>query len=231
MFDTAYDSRPVVDPLTGHQFQPYADNGGTVVGLTGNDFAMLASDTRLSSGYSIYTRDQTKLFKLTDACLLGSTGCWCDILTFRKIIEARLTMYSQDHNRTITTPAIAQLLSNMLYNKRFFPYYISNVIAGLDTDGKGCLYSYDPVGHCEREYYHAGGSSAALIQPLLDSQVGLKNQKAAVVKDLTLESAKKLIKDCFISATERDIYCGDSVDIQIITKDGVQTETMVLRRD
>ncbi|CAG2101402.1 unnamed protein product [Medioppia subpectinata] len=162
------------------------------------------------------------------AQLLGSTGCWCDILTFRKIIEARLTMYSQDHNRTITTPAIAQLLSNMLYNKRFFPYYIniSNVIAGLDTDGKGCLYSYDPVGHCEREYYHAGGSSAALIQPLLDSQVGLKNQRAAVMKDLTVESAKKLIKDVFISATERDIYCGDSVDIQIITKDGVQSETM-----
>jgi 20S proteasome subunit beta 6 len=140
-------------------------------------------------------------------------------------------MYSQDHNKTMTTPAIAQLVSNMLYNKRFFPYYISNVICGLDEEGKGCVFAYDPVGHCERHTYRVGGSSAALIQPLLDSQVGLKNQEAVVPRELTVDLAKKLVKDVFISATERDIYCGDSVDIRIITKDGIQVENMSLRRD
>ncbi|XP_054157030.1 proteasome subunit beta type-1-like [Oppia nitens] len=228
MFDTLInaDMRPV-----GHHFQPYADNGGTVVALAGPDFVVIGSDTRLSTGFQILTRDQTKLFELTPKCILGSTGCWCDILTFRKVLDARLTMYSQDHNKTISTPALAQLLSNMLYNKRFFPYYITNIVAGLDTDGRGCIFSYDPVGHCERNTYTAGGSSSALIQPLLDSQVGLKNQEGVPARDLTLESAKNLIKDVFISASERDIYCGDSVDIRIVTKDGIQTETMALRRD
>ncbi|CAG2173192.1 unnamed protein product [Oppiella nova] len=230
MMETAYDSQPVVEPI-GHQFSPYADNGGTTVGIAGADFVVMASDTRLSAGFSIYTREQTKLFQLTDRAVLGSTGCWCDILTFRKILEARLTMYNQDHNKTMTTPAIAQLVSNMLYNKRFFPYYISNVICGLDEEGKGCVFAYDPVGHCERHTYRVGGSSAALIQPLLDSQVGLKNQEAVVPRELTVDLAKKLVKDVFISATERDIYCGDSVDIRIITKDGIQVENMSLRRD
>lgn len=71
----------------------------------------------------------------------------------------------------MSAAALAQMLSTMLYGRRFFPYYVSNVIAGLDEEGNGVVYSYDPVGHCDKNMYHAGGSSGALLQPLLDSQV------------------------------------------------------------
>lgn len=37
--------------------------------------------------------------------------------------------------------------------------------------GKGCIYSFDPVGSYERETYRAGGSAASMLQPLLDNQV------------------------------------------------------------
>lgn len=67
--------------------------------------------------------------------------------------------------------SIAQLLSTLLYSRRFFPYYVYNVLAGLDINGEGCLYSYDPVGHCEKVNYTAGGSSGVLMQPFLDSWV------------------------------------------------------------
>ena len=59
-------------------------------------------------------------------------------------------MYLHVHSKPISTTAISQLLSNTLYYKRFFPYYVSNIVAGLDNEGKGTLYSYDPIGHCER---------------------------------------------------------------------------------
>jgi len=39
--------------------------------------------------------------------------------------------------------------------------------------GKGCVYSFDPVGSYEREAYRAGGSAGAILQPLLDNQVTL----------------------------------------------------------
>lgn len=38
--------------------------------------------------------------------------------------------------------------------------------------GKGCVYSFDPVGSYEREMCRAGGSAGSLIQPFLDNQVG-----------------------------------------------------------
>jgi len=217
-------------PRQAH-WSPYSDNGGSVVAVAGEDFSIIACDTRLSSGFSIFTREQTKLFKLSETSVLGSTGCWCDILTFAKIAEARMKMYKHEHQKVMSTPAIAQMVSVMLYYKRFFPYYISNVVAGLDNEGRGCVFSYDPVGHCEKERYRAGGSASALVQPLLDNQIGLKNMENVPHVPISKERAVAVIKDVFISAAERDIYTGDSILINIITKDGIEVESFPLRRD
>ena len=35
-----------------------------VVAIAGKDYAVIASDTRLTSGYQIYTRNQSKLIKV-----------------------------------------------------------------------------------------------------------------------------------------------------------------------
>ncbi len=39
------------------EFQPYVDNGGTVVGITGSDYCIIGSDTRLSEKYFIHSRN------------------------------------------------------------------------------------------------------------------------------------------------------------------------------
>jgi len=220
-------------PATQHRFSPYSDNGGSVVAIAGEDYAIIASDTRLSSGqgYSILSREQPKLFNLSKSTVLGSTGCWCDILTFNKVAEMRMKTYRHNHNKEMTTPAVAQMTSTMLYHKRFFPYYISNILAGLDGQGRGCLFSYDPVGHCEKNTYIAGGSSCTLLQPLLDNQVGMKNMKGVEEASLPLEKAMNIIHDVFVSAAEREIHTGDGICFRIITKNGIREENQPLRRD
>ncbi len=37
-------------------------------------------------------------------------------------------MYSLTHNGEMSTSSIAQMLATMLYGKRFYPYYISNIL-------------------------------------------------------------------------------------------------------
>ena len=141
------------------------------------------------------------------------------------------------HDAPAGTPAVAQLISTMLYNRRFFPFYVNTIVAGLNSEGQGCIYSYDPVGSYEREIYRAAGSSSALLQPLLDSLLGHKNQTASfeLNKSYVVKSSKEiviaLIKDAFVSAAERDIYTGDGLVINVITKEGVTVEHYPLRRD
>jgi len=214
-----------------HQFSPYADNGGSIVAVAGTGFAVIASDTRLSSGFSIYTRDQPKLYPLTKSTVLGCSGCWCDVLSMTRLIDARMKLYKHEHQKDMSAAAVAQMLSTILYSRRFFPYYVSNVVAGIDAEGEGVIYSYDPVGHCEKSKFHAGGSSGALLQPLLDNQIAHLNMAIKPEEPLSLEAAKNIIKDVFISAAERDIYTGDGILLKVITKDGVSEEKLKLRHD
>jgi hypothetical protein len=49
---------------TARQFNPYSENGGTILAIAGADFAVIAGDTRQSEGYSIQTRYAPKVFRL-----------------------------------------------------------------------------------------------------------------------------------------------------------------------
>lgn len=59
-----------VHPTTPHQqpqqrqFNPYTENGGTILAIAGADFSVIAGDTRQSEGYSIQTRYAPKVFRL-----------------------------------------------------------------------------------------------------------------------------------------------------------------------
>lgn len=213
------------------RWSPYSMHGGTVLAIAGENFSVMASDLRLSEGFSIMSRHSRKTYKLSPTTVLGTTGFHGDVLTLTKMVNIRMKMYEHEHNRVMSTSAIAAMLSTMLYYKRFFPYYTYNILAGVDENGKGCVYSFDPVGSYERESCRAGGTASAILQPLLDNQIAFKNQQNVDKTPLTVEKTVNLVKDVFISAAERDIYTGDGVLIHVITKDGVQSEQFPLRKD
>ncbi|XP_047320554.1 proteasome subunit beta type-1-like [Impatiens glandulifera] len=140
---------------------------------------------------------------------MASSGFQVDVRALQKVLAARHLTDQYQHNMQMSCPAMAQLLSNTLYYKRFFPYYAFNVLDGLDSEGKGCVFTYDVVGSYERVGYSAQGSGSTLIMPFLNNQ--LKSPRPLllpaqdVVTPLSEAEVIDLGKTCFASATERDI--------------------------
>lgn len=77
--------------------------------------------------------------------------------------------------------------------------------------------------------YNCAGSAGHLIQPFLDNQIGRKHLDTK--PEHTVEQVKGIVKDAFSSATERDIYTGDFLEIFVITSAGVTKEIFPLKKD
>ncbi|UKK02597.2 proteasome subunit [Theileria orientalis] len=211
-------------------FNPYVNNGGTVIAATWKNYAVIAADTRLSLRYLIHTRYSTKLLKLTDKCILGTSGMQADMLALQSVIERQIEMYRFSHHKEPTFGAIAQLLSTVLYGRRFFPYYTFNILCGLDENGNGVTCNYDAVGNYNYEKYAAQGTSSSLVVPILDSLLNGNNQQVKPQIN-SLEDLVNLVKNAMVSAVERDICTGDSAELVVC--DGVVHEPvkMELRVD
>jgi len=214
----------------GHRFSPYEFNGGTALGISGDNFAVVACDTRLAEGYKILSRDVSKAVQLSSSCVLGTGGCFTDVATLHKVLGMRADEYQHEHDDEISAPAMAQLLSTTLYYRRFFPYYAFNVLAGLDAEGKGAVYTYDAVGSFERVGYACQGAGQKLIIPLLDNLVGWKHRPAPKPQ-MSVGDAVELAKEAFVTAGERDIYTGDAIEIFVIEASGITRQTFELKKD
>ena len=83
---------------------------------------------------------------MSDKCVMASAGFMADAVTLKKTLKARCQSYEFQNDKEMGCVSFAQMLSNTLYYRRFFPYYTFNIVAGLDAEGKGAVFTYDAVG-------------------------------------------------------------------------------------
>ncbi|OHT07578.1 Family T1, proteasome beta subunit, threonine peptidase [Tritrichomonas foetus] len=206
-------------------WSPYDNHGGTSVGIVGKDFVAIGTDTRLSSNYSISCRHKSRVFQMTSKAMIVATGFDGDIDAFVTRIRQILVRYQQEHFKEMSTESLALCVSNILYSKRFFPYYINILVGGIGLKDEGLLYGYDPVGTLECLNYDAHGTGSPMAMPILDNHFGSMHHNTTPFPHPEVDDAVNLIRDIMASVSERDIYTGDCLQVAVMKSDGNLTIT------
>jgi len=211
-------------------FTPYQDNGGTVVTINLEDFSIIASDTRIISGFSIPSRETIRVIKISENILLSTTGMRVDMLILQEKFRQLVNSWEINNNKNVSVSSGAYFLSSILYSRRFFPFYTFNIVSGKESDGQVTGFSFDAVGSFEICRAGSSGSGHHFIQPILDTlfkcpSITSESRKGKILTNIML------IKHLFLTASRRNIEIGDGIQIFIFTKKGILVENNILKSD
>jgi len=183
--------------------------GATAVGITYDGGVVFASEKRIAYGNFLVSKSTKKTFQLTPRVGAACAGLVADMQILSLQISALAKIRKMEIKREIPPNTIAKMMSNMMYERRFFPL-LTQVIVGGVVD-KPAIYTLDPLGSVLPDDYAAVGTGAETALGVLDPQF-----KENMTEKDAIELAKKAVK----SATLRDSFSGDGIDVLVINSQG-----------
>jgi proteasome beta subunit len=190
--------------------------GATTIGVVCKEGVILASEKRVSYGYLVVSKGGKKVFRITDYIGAACAGLVSDMQILIREMDAYAKLFSLDVGRSISVRSAAKLMSTLLFNRRMAPLITQTIVGGMDDEGAS-LYVLDVLGSVIPDKYAVVGSGTEIAMGVLEE---------GYEEDLTMEEAKDLVIRSIKSAISRDIMSGDGVDLLLITKDGIQEESM-----
>jgi len=185
--------------------------GATAVGITFDGGVVLASEKRIAFGNFLVSKSTKKTFEITPKVGATCAGLVADMQILSLQIAALAKIRKMELKRDVPPNSVAKMMSNMMYERRYFPLLTQVIVAGVID--KPVLYTLDPLGSVLPDEYAAVGTGAEMALGVLDPQF-----KANMTEDEAVDLAKKAVR----SAALRDSASGDGLDIMIITKDGIK---------
>ena len=98
--------------------------GTTTCALTCNDGIALAADTRASAGFFIADRNVMKIQKVDRHLGMTIAGGVADAQNLVDIMRYNANIYRLANKELMPVKSAARLCSNVLFNQRYFPYYV-----------------------------------------------------------------------------------------------------------
>ena len=201
-----------------------AYNGGCVIAMKGKDCVAIATDKRFGvQGRTMSSKFQ-RVFQFGPRLFLGLPGLATDTFTVYKRIKFRTNMYELRENRKMRPRTLAALLSSFMYEKRFGPYFLEPIVAGIDDktgepficgmDVIGCQEmpeDFTVAGTCNEQLY---GMCETLWEP-----------------NLNPDELFEVIAQALLNACDRDAISGWGATVHIITKDAVTVKDVKMRMD
>ncbi len=185
--------------------------GATAVGITFDGGVVFASEKRIAFGNFLVSKSTKKTFPITSKVGATCAGLVADMQILTLQISALAKIRKMEIKRDVPPNTIAKMMSNMMYERRYFPL-LTQVIVGGVVD-KPIMYTLDPLGSVLPDKYAAVGTGAEMALGVLDPQF-----KSNMTKDEAIDLAKRAVR----SAILRDSASGDGLDVLVITNTGTE---------
>jgi proteasome beta subunit len=187
--------------------------GTTTCALTCKDGIALAADTRASAGFFIADRHVMKIQKIDNHIGMTMAGGVADAQNLVDLLRYNANIYRLSNKKPIPIKSAARLCSNVLFNQRYYPYYVQIILAGYDADEGAQVFNIDLFGSMTSEKFISTGSGSPVAYGYLESEYK---------DDMTVNEAYKVAIQAIAAAIRRNSGTGDFINAVIIDKDGYQ---------
>jgi len=188
--------------------------GATAVGITFNEGVVFASERRIAYGNFVVSKTTKKTFVITPHVGAACAGLVADMQILSLQVSALAKIRKMEIKRDVPPNTIAKMMSNMMYERRFFPLLTQVIVGGLV--GSPVIFTLDPLGSVLPDDYAAVGTGAEMALGILDQQYK-KELNEADATDLAVKSIR--------AAIMRDSASGDNIDVLVINKNGIKETT------
>eukprot|EP00752_Nemacystus_decipiens_P001230 g1229.t1 len=198
-------------------------NGAAILAMTGKNCVGICSDSRLGNQAQTVATDFEKIFKMGDKLMVGLPGLATDVITMKELLTFRLNLYRLREEREIKPETFSALLSHILYQKRFGPYFVEPIVAGLKEDNTPFISAFDLIGApVITDDFVVGGTCTNNLYGMCESFY-----RPNMDKDELFET----MAQCLLTSVDRDALSGWGGVVHIITPEGIMSKTLKGRQD
>ena len=119
--------------------------GTTILGMVCKDGVVVATEHRATMGTLIAHKATKKLYKIDEHLALCTAGLVGDLQVLSRYLSAEVNLYRLKRDMKMPVNSAATLMSNILNQRKFAPYYVQLILGGWDSEG-GHVYSLDAAG-------------------------------------------------------------------------------------
>ena len=197
-------------PIPGKPLGSAVYHGTTTVGLVCSDGVVLATDTRVTAGGFIAHKRGKKLLRIDDNIAMTISGGVADAQNVVDTLKYYVNLYRMEKGRPMSVRAAAQIVSNVLFSSRLYPFIADVLVGGVDQTG-GSIYNVDFFGSKNQEKMLATGSGSPVAYGVLESEYK---------EGMTTAKAYPLAARAIIAAMRRNVATGDHFDIGVLDRQG-----------
>jgi proteasome beta subunit len=184
--------------------------GTTTLGIVCKEGVVIATETRATMGTLIAHKETKKLYKIDEHIALATAGLVGDLQVLARYLNAEANLYRLKRDVKMPVQSAATLMSNIMNQRKFYPYYVQLILGGFDSTG-GHIYSLDAAGGAIPDKYTSGGSGSPYVYGVLED---------SYEENMTIDRGIDIAIRAIDAAKKRDSASGGLTNIAVITKDG-----------